>query len=94
MQRYSLDITEENVTGEVDPNVVNVGNGSLKLISYAFNDVQAELGGDLEYRVEVFEIDEAGTRAARATLALSADGDTVRDSLKTRLAKLRKVEKN
>lgn len=76
-----------------DVSVVNVGAGSLALISYAAREA-AELTEDAagEFRVQLNEIDAEGN-PGRLLISLTADGDTVNTVVKTRLAKMRKAEK-
>lgn len=88
---YSLTVTNETT----ETPVVDVQVGSAALVSYAEKDARDVLraGGGNRFSVELRQLDSDGEPSGDALLDLTADGKTVADVLKVRLAAARKSER-
>lgn len=82
MTKYTLDITRN---GETETSAF----GSVGLVSYAAK--AAEFASDENYAVNLGKVGADGT--VETITSLTADGDTVSDVLKSKLARARKAEK-
>jgi len=88
--KFSLDITHVTESIEETENTTVVSAyGSAALVSYAFNDVKEELTGATGAKFAVDLRDDNDNVIA----ALTADGGTLVDVLKARLARVRKDAK-
>lgn len=93
--KYSLNIFTATSADDVR-HVVDVRTGSLSLVAFAAKEAKAELDSAAEateFRVELTELDSEG-RGSKVLLGMTADGETIGDTLKVRLSKLRKAEKD
>lgn len=86
MTNYTLNISKQTTGGVI----VDIASASLKVVDYAAREASREVSSS-EHEVSVFlaEVPTAGT-PAKQLLQITADGETVADILKTRLAKVRK----
>ena len=88
--KYNLDITHViEAFEEVESTTVVSAYGSPALVSYAFNDVKEELVGatGAKFAVDLRDDDQ------KVVVQLTADGATLADVLKARLARVRKDAK-